>query len=57
MSETTRGIIIDMRCYPSEFVPFTFGDYIKPSASPFVKFSAGDINNPGLFTLSHGKSY
>ena len=51
MFETTRGIIIDMRCYPSEFMPFTFGDYIKPSASPFVKFTVGDINNPGLFTF------
>ncbi len=51
MFETTRGIIIDMRCYPSEFMPFTFGDYIKPNVSPFVKFTVGDINNPGLFTF------
>jgi len=51
MFENTRGIIIDMRCYPSEFMPFTFGHYIKPNASPFVKFTSGDVNNPGLFTL------
>ena len=51
MFEGTRGMIIDMRCYPSEFMPFTFGNYIKPSSSPFVKFSGGDVTNPGLFTL------
>ena len=50
--ENTKGIIIDMRCYPSEFMPFTFGNYLKPSASPFVKFSIGNANNPGLFTFS-----
>jgi hypothetical protein len=59
MFDNTRGIIIDMRCYPSEFMPFTFGAYIKPSESPFVKFTNGDIMNPGLFTFgspfSNGK--
>ena len=50
--ENTKGIIIDMRCYPSEFMPFTFGNYLKPSVSPFVKFASGDSRNPGLFTFS-----
>jgi hypothetical protein len=49
--ENTKGIIIDMRCYPSAFMPFTFGHYIKPAASPFVKFTVGDTKNPGLFTF------
>lgn len=48
----TRGIIVDMRCYPSAFMPFTFGNYLKPSASPFVKFIVGDVSNPGLFIFS-----
>lgn len=47
--ENTKGIIIDMRTYPSDFMPFTFGVYIKPHASPFVKFSNGDVNYPGIF--------
>lgn len=47
--ENTKGIVIDIRNYPKEFMPFALGEYIKPSASAFVKFTAGDINNPGLF--------
>jgi hypothetical protein len=35
----TKGIIIDMRCYPSEFMPFTFVPYIKTGSSNFVKFT------------------
>lgn len=41
-----------MRCYPSDFMPFAFGDYIKPKASPFVKFTTGNVNTPGLFTFT-----
>ncbi len=47
----TRGMIIDMRTYPSEFMPFSFGHYIKPSSSPFVKFTTGDVSTPGLFIV------
>jgi hypothetical protein len=47
--EHTRGLIIDMRTYPSDFMPFTFCPFIKPDSSPFVKFTIGDVNNPGLF--------
>jgi hypothetical protein len=47
----TRGIIIDMRCYPSEFMPYTFGPYIKTNTSPFVKFATGSVQQPGLFLM------
>ncbi|SDH06221.1 S41 family peptidase [Mucilaginibacter gossypii] len=49
MFKNTRGIIIDMRCYPSEFMPFTFGAYVKSGTTPFVKFTNGSINKSGLF--------
>lgn len=45
----TKGIVIDMRCYPSEFMPFTFGTYLKESLTPFVKFSTGSVKDPGSF--------
>jgi hypothetical protein len=45
----TKGIIVDMRCYPSEFMPFTFGNYIKYMPSPFVKFTVGNVDYPGAF--------
>lgn len=47
----TKGLVIDMRCYPSEFMPFTFGAYIKSQPSAFVKFTHGSISNPGYFTF------
>ena len=48
----TKGIIVDMRCYPSEFMPFTFGKYLKSANKPFVKFSHMNLKEPGLFTFS-----
>ncbi|HET7002231.1 MAG TPA: S41 family peptidase [Puia sp.] len=55
----TKGMIIDMRCYPSEFMPFTFGAYIKSIPSPFVKFTSADLDMPGSFSfgdlLSNGE--
>ncbi|MCZ4223847.1 S41 family peptidase [Pedobacter rhodius] len=47
--ENTKGIIVDMRCYPSEFMPFTFGNYIKSTSTPFVKFTMGSVDYPGSF--------
>ncbi|MCE7053187.1 S41 family peptidase [Algoriphagus sp. AGSA1] len=48
----TRGIIIDIRNYPSTFVVFSLGSYFLSEPSPFVKFTGGNINNPGEFNLS-----
>jgi hypothetical protein len=44
-----NSIIIDMRCYPSDFMPYTFGNYIKKEKSPFAKFTAGLVSYPGAF--------
>jgi hypothetical protein len=49
----TKGIVIDIRNYPSEFMPFTLGNYVKPSPSPFVKFTSGNISHPGFFTFTN----
>lgn len=48
--QTARGIIIDLRCYPSAFMPFSYGEWLKPDASPFVYFTNGSTDMPGLFT-------
>ena len=45
----TKGIILDMRCYPSDYMISKLGDYIKPHRSPFVKFAATNLEQPGLF--------
>lgn len=49
--QNTKGLIIDLRCYPSEFVVFTLGKYLMPKSTPFVKFTQGSITKPGLFTM------
>jgi hypothetical protein len=48
----TRGLVIDLRCYPSEFVVFSLGKYLMPRPTEFVKFTGGDVNEPGLFTFT-----
>jgi len=49
MFAETKGIIVDMRCYPSDFMPFTFGEFIKQGDAPFVKFTQGSVEAPGYF--------
>lgn len=49
--ENTKGIIIDMRCYPSDFMPFTIVPYVKNNDAAFGKFTAGNLGEPGLFTF------
>ena len=60
----TKGIIIDIRNYPSTFVPFSLGSFFVSSSTPFVKFTNGNVDNPGEFTFtnsieipSQGKTY
>jgi len=48
----TKGIIIDIRNYPSIFVPFSLGSYFVSSSTPFVKFTNGNVDNPGEFTFT-----
>jgi C-terminal processing protease CtpA/Prc len=56
--QSTKGIVIDVRNYPSEFVVFSLANYLLSAPSPFVKFATASVNHPGLFswgtTLSVG---
>lgn len=52
--ENTKGIIIDIRNYPSTFVPFKLGTFFVSDHTPFVKFTRGNVNNPGEFTFFNG---
>lgn len=47
-----KGLIIDLRCYPSDFIVFSLGKYLMPEPTPFVKFTRGDWKKPGQFTFS-----
>jgi C-terminal processing protease CtpA/Prc len=46
----TKGLIVDIRNYPSEFVVFTLTQLLKGASSEFVYFTNGHVKNPGLFT-------
>lgn len=50
--KNTKGIIIDIRNYPSAFMPFSLAPYFVSTPTPFVKFTQGNINNPGEFTFT-----
>ena len=50
--EKTKGLIIDIRNYPSDFVIYALSNYLMPKRTPFVKFTNGSIESPGLFTFT-----
>jgi C-terminal processing protease CtpA/Prc len=50
--ENTTGLIIDIRNYPSDFPIYDLSSYLMPKSTPFVKFTNGSIENPGLFTFT-----
>lgn len=45
----TKGLIIDIRNYPSEFVVFALGSVLVDHETPFARFTVGDLSNPGAF--------
>ncbi len=49
--EDTKGIIMDIRNYPSAFVPFSFGSHFVSTPTPFVKFTNANVDNPGEFNF------
>jgi len=50
-----KGLIVDLRCYPSDFIVFRLSNYLLNEKKDFVKFTAGDIKTPGLFTFRGGE--
>ncbi|MES2425742.1 MAG: S41 family peptidase [Bacteroidota bacterium] len=50
----TKGIIVDLRCYPSADMIKNLGNFIAPGSTQFVKFTHALINHPGMFISSPG---
>jgi len=50
--KNTKGLIIDFRCYPSEFIVFTLANYLLPKPTEFVKFTNTSVQYPGLFKFT-----
>jgi C-terminal processing protease CtpA/Prc len=49
LAKDTKGLIIDIRNYPSEFVPFVLGSHLVKEPTPFAMFTVPDLANPGAF--------
>jgi len=47
-----RCLIIDLRCYPSDFIVFSLGKYLMPQPTEFAKFTVGSLVNPGQFSFT-----
>lgn len=47
-----KGIVIDIRNYPSIYVPYTLSPWFVSKNTPFVKFTHGNADNPGEFTFT-----
>jgi C-terminal processing protease CtpA/Prc len=51
----TKGLIVDLRCYPSEFIIFTLSKYLMPEETSIVKWSATTLTEPGIFYFTEGQ--
>lgn len=48
----TKGLIVDLRCYPSDDLVDTFSNILLPSPREFVKYSIANLTEPGLFAFA-----
>jgi hypothetical protein len=53
-AKNTKGLIVDIRNYPSEYVPYAMGAYFATKPTPFVTFTFADLANPGAFKFGEG---
>lgn len=53
-AKITKGLIVDIRNYPSDFMPFAMGAYLATKPTPFVAFTSADLANPGAFHFGNG---
>lgn len=45
----TKGLVIDIRNYPSAFMVWALGQRLVETTTPFARFTTGDASNPGAF--------
>jgi hypothetical protein len=48
----SKGLIIDLRYYPSDFILYDLCSYLMPDTISFAKFTVGNINMPGVFSFT-----
>jgi len=50
--KNTKGMIIDMRCYPPDDVRQILSTFLLAEKTPFARFSYADLAHPGYFILA-----
>jgi len=45
----TKGLIIDIRNYPSNFMVFALGSLLVQKETQFARYTTGDLSTPGAF--------
>lgn len=50
-----KGLIVDLRCYPSDFIVFSLTNFLLNEKKDFVKFTSGNIKTPGLISFKGGE--
>ncbi len=53
-AKNTKGLIVDIRNYPSAFMPFTLGPALVTGPTQFASFTRPDLENPGSFRFTPG---
>jgi len=53
----TKGVIIDMRCYPSDYISFSFLRHLGYQSIKFSLVSYADISFPGYFFIQKFPDY
>ena len=49
-STASKGLIVDLRTYPSDVVAYALGGHLVSAPTPFSRFTFPDSGNPGAFT-------
>jgi hypothetical protein len=52
--DNTKGLIVDIRNYLSDFVVFALGSHLVQEDAQFVRFTELDLSNPGVFRWESG---
>jgi C-terminal processing protease CtpA/Prc len=47
----TKGLIIDLRGYPAEYILYNLVEYLLPEKTKFSKVTIGSLEKPGLFKI------
>jgi C-terminal processing protease CtpA/Prc len=49
LAKGSKGLIIDIRSYPAEFILFALGQLLVEKATEFSRFTISDLSNPRAF--------